>query len=69
MIITTDHGSIRVENPVKVKGDRETNTNLRYKIGRMLDYNINDVFEVRNPADIFSSKTQRNFKLYLLQRS
>ncbi len=56
VIITTDHGSIRVENPVKVKGDRETNTNLRYKIGRMLDYNINDVFEVRNPADIFLPK-------------
>ncbi len=32
IIVTTDHGAIRVSNPVKVIGDRETNTNLRYKL-------------------------------------
>ena len=31
IIITTDHGSIRATNPVKIVGDRNTNTNLRYK--------------------------------------
>ena len=57
IIITTDHGSIRVGNPVKVLGDRNTNTNLRYKTGRALKYERNEVFEVKNPADIFLSRT------------
>ncbi len=51
MMITTDHGSVRVQNPIKVVGDKETNTNLRYKYGRSLNYNRKEVFEVRNPAD------------------
>ncbi|MDD4604055.1 MAG: PglZ domain-containing protein, partial [Bacteroidales bacterium] len=53
LAITTDHGSIRVENPVKILGDRNTNTNLRYKTGRALKYEHQDAFEVRNPSDIF----------------
>jgi len=53
LILTTDHGSVRVQNPVKVVGDRNTNTNLRYKTGRSLNYNKKDVFEVRSPEDIF----------------
>lgn len=39
VIITSDHGTIRVDNPVKVTGDRETSANLRYKTGRNLAYN------------------------------
>jgi len=53
LVVTTDHGSIRVDNPVKVLGDRNTNTNLRYKTGKALKYERNEVFEVRNPSDIF----------------
>jgi CheY-like chemotaxis protein len=53
IIITTDHGSIRVDNPVKVIGDRETNTNLRYKLGKNLNYKSKQVFEVRDPDDAF----------------
>jgi len=53
MIITTDHGSIRVKRPVKVLGDRNTNTNLRYKFGKSLDYKQKEVFSVRNPKDIY----------------
>jgi len=53
IVITTDHGTIRVDNPVKVIGDRETNTNLRYKLGRNLNYKAKQVFEVTNPKDAF----------------
>jgi len=53
LIITTDHGSIRVTNPVKVLGDKNTNTNLRYKTGRALKFEKNEAFEIRNPADAF----------------
>lgn len=49
LIITTDHGTIRVENPVKVVGDRNTNTNLRYKLGKNLNYNPKQVYEIRRP--------------------
>ena len=57
LIITTDHGSVRVQNPVKVVGDKSTTTNLRYKSGRSLNYNAKEVFEVRNPADVFLPRT------------
>jgi DNA-binding response OmpR family regulator len=49
VVFTTDHGSIRVNNPIKVVGDRKTTTNLRYKMGKNLNYNPKDVFEVRDP--------------------
>lgn len=51
LIITTDHGTIRVNRPSKVIGDRNTTTNLRYKHGRNLQYNRKEVLEVRNPLD------------------
>ncbi len=52
VIITSDHGTIRVDNPVKVTGDRETSANLRYKTGRNLAYNSREVYEVQRPEDI-----------------
>ncbi|MFM7727872.1 MAG: PglZ domain-containing protein, partial [Flavobacteriales bacterium] len=51
VIITTDHGTIRVKEPIKLVGDRTVNTNLRYKQGRNMNYDKKQVFEVKNPAD------------------
>ena len=51
VIVTTDHGTIRVNSPSKVVGDRETTTNLRYKLGRNLTYDKKDVLEIRKPED------------------
>jgi CheY-like chemotaxis protein len=51
VIITTDHGTIRVARPSKVIGDRETTTNLRYKTGKNLQYNSKDVFVIDRPAN------------------
>jgi len=53
LMITTDHGSIKVKNPVRLLGDREVNTNLRYKYGRNLNYNHKEAFEVRDPESVF----------------
>jgi hypothetical protein len=53
VVLTTDHGTIRVNGPVKVIGDRETNTNLRYKLGRNLNYNSKQVFEITQPDMAF----------------
>ena len=49
LFITTDHGTIRVNQPSKVVGDRETTTNLRYKVGKNLQYDRRDVLDVRRP--------------------
>lgn len=53
IVITTDHGSIKVNNPVKVIGDKNTNTNLRYKLGKNLNYNAKEVFEIREPKKAY----------------
>jgi len=53
VVITTDHGTIRVSEPSKVVGDRNTNTNLRYKHGRNLTYEERDVLVVKDPAKAF----------------
>ncbi|MBP7781100.1 MAG: PglZ domain-containing protein [Paludibacteraceae bacterium] len=52
IIITTDHGTIKVNNAIKVVGDRSTNTNLRYKEGKNLAYNAKEVFAVTKPGNI-----------------
>ena len=49
VIVTTDHGTIRVDNPIKVVGDKNTNTNLRYKVGKSLNYNPKQVYEMKEP--------------------
>ena len=49
MVLTTDHGTIRVDNPVKVVSDKNTNTNLRYKVGKSLNYPQKQVFDIKRP--------------------
>ena len=57
VIITTDHGAVRVNDPVKVIGDRQTSANLRYKQGRNLNYNKKEVFEVLQPEHVHLPRT------------
>ncbi len=52
VFITTDHGTINVGEPTKVVGDREVNTNLRYKQGKNLSYDGKDVYAVSEPERI-----------------
>ncbi len=68
LVITTDHGTIRVKEPVKIVGDREVNTNLRYKTGKSLSYDKKEVYEVRNPDDVFLPK-QNVSSCYVFARS
>jgi DNA-binding response OmpR family regulator len=51
VILTSDHGSIRVKNGIKIKGDSETNSNLRYKLGKSLAYDPKMVFDIINPEN------------------
>lgn len=50
IVLTTDHGTVRVDHPIKVVGDKNTNTNLRYKIGKNLAYSPKEVYEIKTPA-------------------
>ncbi|MCL2562311.1 MAG: PglZ domain-containing protein [Rikenellaceae bacterium] len=52
VIITSDHGTIRVENPVKIVGDRETSPNLRYKTGRNLQYDERELYVITKPEEV-----------------
>ncbi len=51
IVLATDHGSVRVKNPSKVIGDKQTTTNLRYKHGRNLNYDPKDVLVFRDPKE------------------
>ncbi|MDC1106135.1 PglZ domain-containing protein [Prolixibacteraceae bacterium] len=52
VVLTSDHGTTRVKNAVKIQGEKNTNTNLRYKLGRNLKYPSKNVYEINRPNDI-----------------
>ena len=74
VVLTTDHGTIRCDNPIKIVGDKNTNTNLRYKLGKNLGYNEKQVFEIKRPdrcglpspnlSTAYVFATNRNFFAY-----
>ncbi len=49
ILLSTDHGTVRVTKPVKVVGDKHLSTNLRYKWGKNMSYNEKEVFEISKP--------------------
>ncbi len=57
VVITSDHGTIRVDNPVRIVGDRETSPNLRYKSGRNLNYDPKQVFAITRPEEAHLPKS------------
>jgi DNA-binding response OmpR family regulator len=57
LMVTTDHGAVRVTNPVRVIGDRQTSVNLRYKQGKNLKYDSREVYEINHPEEIYLPKT------------
>jgi CheY-like chemotaxis protein len=56
MAVISDHGSIRVKEPSKVIGDRSTNTNLRYKQGKNLNFNGKEVVDYAKPDQVYLPK-------------
>lgn len=52
VVVTTDHGTVRVNNPVKIVGERSTNSNLRYKTGKSLSYKDKEVFQIKHPEKV-----------------
>lgn len=60
VIISTDHGSIQVSQPIKVTADRQTTTNLRYKNGKNMEFDPREVLSYRDPHDILLPKSSLN---------
>lgn len=56
IVITTDHGTIRVKKPTKIIGDKNTNTNLRYKHGKNLAFDEGHLLVARKPERFFLPK-------------
>ncbi len=52
IILTTDHGMVKVDKAVKIIGDKKTNTNLRYKEGKNLSYDSKHTFEILHPEKV-----------------
>ncbi len=67
VIITTDHGTINVTEPTKLIGHRNVNTNIRYKVGRGMSYRAKDVYEIKNPRNVYLSKPNIN-SVYVFAR-
>ena len=44
VFLTTDHGTVKVQNPIKIIGNKETNTNLRFKVGKNINTDNNDLY-------------------------
>jgi CheY-like chemotaxis protein len=68
VLLTTDHGTVRVSEPSKIVGDRSTTSNLRYKHGRNLSYEGRDVLAVKDPSKIGLPR-QNVSSVYVFARS
>jgi len=51
VILTSDHGSLRVNRGAIVGADRETSTGIRYKYGRSLNCKDRSALVIRKPAE------------------
>ncbi len=51
IVLTSDHGSIRVQNSVKILGDKSTSPNIRFKFGRNLNCSPKQALVIKNPEE------------------
>ena len=52
LVLTTDHGTTRVKNPVQILADKNTNTNIRYKVGKALNCSSKNVIIIDQPKRV-----------------
>ena len=51
VIMTSDHGSVRVKNDVMVSADRTASSGVRYKYGRNLNTNSKNAIIIKDPKE------------------
>lgn len=49
IVLTSDHGSIRVKRPAQVVGDKNASKNLRFKVGKNLKVSEKQAYRLRDP--------------------
>ncbi len=52
LVLTTDHGTTRVKNAVQIIADKNTNTNIRYKVGKALNCSSKNVMSIEQPKRV-----------------
>ena len=52
LVLTTDHGTTRVKNAVQIIADKNTNTNVRYKVGKALNCSSKTVMVIEQPKRV-----------------
>ena len=52
LVLTTDHGTTRVKNAVQIVADKNTNNNIRYKVGKALNCNSKNVITLDQPKRV-----------------
>ena len=52
LVLTTDHGTTRVKNAVQIIADKNTNTNIRYKVGKALNCSSKNVMTIEQPKRV-----------------
>ncbi|MBT3253078.1 MAG: response regulator [Candidatus Marinimicrobia bacterium] len=68
VIITSDHGSVRVQQPTQILADREASTNLRFKQGRNLKPSTKDAWFLDKPGRLRIPSTIQNDTLAIAQK-
>ncbi len=68
VVVTSDHGSVRVQQPTQILADREASTNLRFKQGRNLKPNPKDAWYLDNPARLRIPTSNQSDTLAIAQK-
>ena len=69
LVITTDHGTINVNQATKIISTKDAGTNLRYKTGRNVSHNSKDIIEVYNPKEFMLPAEHLNSKFIFAKGS
>ena len=68
VFLTSDHGSIMVTKPIRIKGDRTTSDGIRYKYGRNINTKEKFGLNISEPNDFYLPKHDINTN-YLIAKS
>ncbi len=68
VVVTSDHGSVRVQQPTQILADREASTNLRFKQGRNLKPSPKDAWYLDNPERIRIPAKNQNDTMAIAQK-
>ena len=69
VLVTTDHGTVLVKEPVKLTGERDLTTNLRFKQGRGVQVNLKEAVVFDTPEKMGLPNRALGEKVYFARGS